>query len=169
MKGLFGGLISIVLLGLYLHLVRIAVNIAHCIASKPNCTEHFNEGMAQALSIIGGLVSALVIAELALAKPGEPPARHTLPEDASTLAIRVVSIVSTFYVLVWIGTGLWAFQVGLEYPAAVPPLTTLGQTWLGLAVSAAYAYFGLKPPSGRPLVAPATGKAAPASHGRKRK
>lgn len=101
--------------------------------------------MAQALAVIGGLVSALVIAELAIAKPGEAPAQRTLASDAPRIAVRAVSIVSTIYVLVWAGAGLTAFIVGLYHPKIVPPLTTLGQAWLGLAVSAAYAYFGLKP------------------------
>lgn len=147
MQLLFGGLISIVLLGVYVHLIRVAVLVVYCVARA--CTEYpttyFNDGMAQALSVIGGLVSALVIAELAIAKPGEAPARRALGKDASDLAVRTVSIVATFYVLVWIGAGLTAFLVGLYHPKEVPPLTTLGQAWLGLAVSAAYAYFGLKP------------------------
>lgn len=147
MRLLFGGLISVVLLAVYVHLVRVAIKAVYCVAA--GCTEYpatdFNEGMAQALSVIGGLVSALVIAELAIAKPGEAPARHTLAKDASALTVRIVGIVSTFYVLVWIGAGLTAFLVGLYHPKEVPPLTTLGQAWLGLAVSAAYAYFGLKP------------------------
>jgi len=143
----FGGLISVVLLGVYVHLVRTAVNVVYCVA--PACTkypsDYFNEGMAQALSVIGGLVSALVIAELAITKPGEAPARRALGDAASNLAVRIVSIIAIIYVLVWIGAGLTAFLVGLYHPRALPPLTTLGQAWLGLAVSAAYAYFGLKP------------------------
>jgi hypothetical protein len=148
---LFGGLISVVLLGIYVHLVRVAVMVVHCVAST-GCTDYpasyFNEGMAQALSVIGGLVSALVIAELAVAKPGEAPARRALAQDASIRLVRTVSIVATIYVLVWIGVGLTAFLVGLYHPKAVPALTTLGQAWLGLAVSSAYAYFGLKPANG---------------------
>ena len=147
MQLLFGGLISVVLLGIYVHLVRVAIKVVYCVA--PACTEYpqsfFNDGMAQALSVIGGLVSALVIAQLAIAKPGEAPARQSLSQDASSLAVRTLSIVSTVYVLVWIAAGLTAFLVGLYHPKEVPPLTTLGQAWLGLAVSAAYAYFGLKP------------------------
>ena len=147
MKAVFGGLISVVLLGIYVHLVRVAVLIVYCKA--PGCTEYpvelFNEGMAQALSIIGGLVSALVIAELAITRPGQVPAQHVLPAQASPLAIRAVAIVASVYVLVWAAVGLTAFMVGLYHPKEVPALTTLGQAWLGLAVSAAYAYFGLKP------------------------
>lgn len=151
MQLLFGGLIAVLLLGVYVHLVRIAVKVVYCL-STPGCVlypaTYFNEGMAQALALIGGLVSALVIAELAVAKPGDAPGRRVLNKDASPLAVRTVSIVSTFYVLVWIGAGLTAFLVGLYHPKEVPPLTTLGQAWLGLAVTSAYAYFGLKPVNG---------------------
>jgi hypothetical protein len=148
MQSIFGGLISVILLGIYVHLVSKAVKIATCL-STAGCIKYlmvdFNEGMAQALSIIGGLVSALVIAELALAKPGEAPGRRTLSKSASSWAIRAVSLVSVTYVIVWVATGLTAFLVGLYHPKEVPPLTSLGQAWLGLAVSAAYAYFGLNP------------------------
>ncbi len=151
MQLLFGGLISVVLLGVYVHLVRIATKVAYCVAST-GCTDYpatyFNDGMAQALSVIGGLVSALVIAELAISKPGEAPATRTLAKDASPWAVRTVSVVSILYVLVWIGAGLTAFLTGLYHPKEVPPLTTLGQAWVGLAVSSAYAYFGIRPADG---------------------
>ncbi|QWP78415.1 hypothetical protein J5226_08495 [Lysobacter sp. K5869] len=148
MKRIFGGAISVILLGVYVHLISLAVRVALCVG-KAGCTEYtagqFNDGMAQALSVIGGLVSALVIAELALSKPGEAPGTRVLDSDASTGTVRTVAIVSVFFVLVWIGTGLTAFLVGLYHPATLPVLTTHGQAWLGLAVSAAYAYFGLQP------------------------
>ncbi|QWF16277.1 hypothetical protein [Lysobacter capsici] len=148
MNKIFGGLISVILLGIYLHLTVIAVLVARC-ADRPGCTDYtiayFNDGMAQALSVIGGLVSALVIAELALAKPGQAPGLRVLANDASTAAVRTVTVIALSFVLVWIGTGLTAFLVGLYHPDAMPVLTTHGQAWLGLAVSAAYAYFGLSP------------------------
>ncbi|WP_243288706.1 hypothetical protein [Geothrix terrae] len=142
MQLLFGGLISVILLGIYVHLVRAAIKIVY---SLPTAGLAFTEGMAQALSVIGGLVSALVVAELAIAKPGEVPARRALKQEASPWAIKLLSIVSVSYVIVWVATGLTAFMVGLYHPKEVPQLTTLGQAWLGLAVSAAYSYFGLNP------------------------
>lgn len=145
MRSLFGGLIAIILLGIYIHLIKVAIMAVYC-ASGGSCT--FNEGMAQALSVIGGLVSALVVAQLAVAKPGEPLAKRTLAEGASQRTVKITSLVATFYVLVWIGAGLVAFMVGLYHPKEVPALTTLGQGWLGLAVSSAYAYFGIKQPGG---------------------
>ena len=149
MKLMFGGLISVVLLGLYLHLIQVAIKVALCDPAD-GCTaypaDYFNDGMAQALSIIGGLVSALVIAELAVTAPGEAPMARTLAADASHWTVRAVKVVSVFYVLAWIGAGFAAFYVGLYHPEALPALTTLGQAWLGLAVSSAYAYFGIKRP-----------------------
>ena len=110
-KTIFGGTIAVVLLGIYVHLLRVAYLIVDC-ASNTECTTHrvsdFNEVMAQTLNVIVGLVSALVIAELAVTKPGEVP-------------------------------------VARNHPDVLPPLTSVGQAWLGLAVASAYAYFGIKP------------------------
>ena len=148
MKFYFGGLISVILLGIYVHLVRVAVSIVLCVA-KNDCvryaTSDFNEPMAQALSVIGGLVSALVIAMLALAKPGEAPAARSLPQGASPRQATIINIVSIFYVLIWIIAGFAAFMIGLYHPKVLPSLTSLGQAWFGLAVSSGYAYLGLKP------------------------
>jgi ABC-type thiamin/hydroxymethylpyrimidine transport system permease subunit len=147
MKLIFGGLISILLLGIYVHLIIVAIRVVYCVA--PACTafppDYFNEGMAQALSVVGGLVSALVIAELAITKPGHAPATRALAPSSSVGAVRTVSIVSVCYVMVWLAAGMTAFFVGLYHPKSLPVLTTLGQAWLGLAVSSAYAYFGLAP------------------------
>jgi len=148
MQAAFGGLIAVILLALYVHLIRVALHVVDCL-NTTGCTKYaatsFNDGMAQALAIIGGLVSALVIAELAVTKPGEAPVARALSQGASPLSVRALKIVTTFYVLVWIVAGLWAFVVGLYHPKDLPPLTSLGQAWLGLAVASAYAYFGLKP------------------------
>ena len=74
MQAVFGGAIAVVLLGIYLHLIKVAYQAVGCVTTS-GCTKYavtyFNDGMVQALSIVGGLVSALVIAELAATKPGE--------------------------------------------------------------------------------------------------
>jgi len=151
MKQFFGGLIAVVLLGLYLHLIQVAIRVALCDPAA-GCTDYpptyFNDGMKQALSIIGGLVSALVIAELAVTRAGEAPLARTMPTSMPTWTVLTVKIVAVLYVLSWIAAGFAAFYVGLYYPDGLPALTTLGQGWLGLAVSSAYAYFGIKPPNG---------------------
>ena len=148
MQAIFGGAIAVILLGVYLHLIRAAYLVVDCL-STAGCTEYsalsFNDGMAQALSIVGGLVSALVIAELAATKPGEAPGARALADDASDRSKFILKIVTAIYVLAWMIAGLTAFFAGLYHPRELPPLTSLGQGWLGLAVASAYAYFGIRP------------------------
>jgi len=148
MKAIFGGVIAVVLLGIYVHLLRVAYLIVDC-EVKVGCTSpavtDFNDVMAQTLSVIGGLVSALVIAELAITQPGEAPVARVLSDDASKTAKSILKAVTVVYVLVWLAAGLTAFMKGMYHPDVLPALTSVGQSWLGLAVAAAYAYFGLKP------------------------
>lgn len=148
MKAIFGGTIAVVLLGIYVHLLRVAYLIVGC-ASQAGCTtmkpSDFNDVMAQTLAVVGGLVSALVIAELAITKPGEPPLARVLAADASDASKAVLKWVTVAYVLVWLVAGLAAFLKSMYHPDVLPAFTSLGQSWLGLSVAAAYAYFGLKP------------------------
>lgn len=147
MQAIFGGIIAVILLGLYVHLIRVASLIVHCESHLP-CTAYpttfFNPGMEQALSLIGGLVSALVIAELAVTKPGELPAVGAWSVAGKATAPRALKIISVIYILTWMAAGFWAFIIGLYHPTVLPALTNLGQAWLGLAIAAAYAYFGLQ-------------------------
>ncbi len=114
MQATFGGAIAVILLGIYLHLIRVAYLVVDCV-TRAGCTSYpkgyFNDGMAQALAIVGGLVSALVIAELAATKPGDAPAARALADDASDRTKSILKIVSAVYVLAWMGTGLTAFFV----------------------------------------------------------
>lgn len=148
MKAMFGGAIAVVLLGIYVHLIRVACLIVNCV-SQAGCTAKapadFNDLMAQTLTVIGGLVSALIIAELAITVPGATPAARMLSAGASPRSESVLKIVTVVYMLVWLVAGLVAFMKGLYHPTTLPALTSAGQSWLGLAVAAAYAYLGLNP------------------------
>ena len=148
MTAVFGGVIAVILLGIYVHLLRVAYVIVDCVATAGCATatpNDFNDVMAQSLNVIAGLVSALVIAELAITQPGQAPVGRALADDASPMARSVLKAVTIAYVLVWLIAGLVAFMKGMYHPKALPALTSVGQSWLGLAVAAAYAYFGLKP------------------------
>jgi len=142
-KLIFGGAIACILIGIYLYLIWIAVTVVT--AQTAGIEAEFNDQMAAALSLIGGLVSALVIAELAVTKPGEMPLQRAYPQNDKPYTKNFIRIASVGYVIVWIITGLIAFLVSLRKPDVLQPLTDLGQTWLGLAVAAGYAYFGITP------------------------
>jgi hypothetical protein len=146
MQATFGGLIAIILLGIYVRLISVASQIVHCI-DHPGCTAYtaasFNDQMAFALSTIGGLVSALVIAQLAITTPGTSPGANFLGAQPTPRAAVAVPLIAISYVLVWLAAGFWSFMITMYHPAALPPLTDLAHAWLGLAVAAGYSYFGL--------------------------
>lgn len=159
MKGLFGGLVAITLLGLYVYAVYMAINGVETCVLTQGCTAvppgNFTDGMALVMSSIGGIVSALVIAELAVTQPGKQPIGMSFTADLAALSPKFVKIVTAVYLLVWLGVGLWAFIIGvMQYPKLLEPLTNLGLAWLGLAVSAVYAYLGIKPPEQPPIPTP---------------
>jgi hypothetical protein len=142
MKLLFGGAIAIILLGLYVYAVLYAVMVVTGLNPGP-----VTEGYASTMTTVGGLVSALVIAELAITKPGEAPVARALISDnqpTGATATRILTLVTGVYLLVWVLTGLTAYVIGaMWHPGTVQHLTDLGQSWLGLAVASAYAYFGI--------------------------
>jgi hypothetical protein len=148
-KTIFGGVIAVILLGLYVYTVIVALVVTSCLSKGTVCKSYtkdsFTSGMSVTMAMVGGLVSALVIAELAITKPGQSPAARALNANPSEQAKSILQITTVSYLLVWILFGLLAFIVGfLQHPGILQPLTDLGQSWLGLAVAAAYAYLGIK-------------------------
>ncbi len=150
MRQLFGGLIAVLLLGLYVYTVYEAIVVARCLGTS-GCAEYtsdtFTLGYSHAMSLVGGLVSALVIAALAVSKPGEAVGARAIGVLESHP--KVSSTVTGLYLLVWVIAGAAAYVFGtMLYPGKLQSLTDLGQSWLGLAVAAAYSYFGISPEGG---------------------
>ena len=148
MNSKIGGSIAVALLAIYVYLIAIGCMTVDC-ALIPSCTRHavadFNEGMAQYLAELGGLVSALVIAELAITNPGDIPAARVLRPHPTDKAKKRLRMVALAYLVVWFLAGATAFAFGLWHPKVLPPLTSVGQAWFGIAVAAAYAYLGVRP------------------------
>lgn len=145
---LFGGLIAIVLLGLYAYATVYSIQAALCLGGGPctTYTPNLNEGVVTVLNLVGGLVSALVISQLAITPPGDTPGAGLVEVNASDILKNSVKIVAVIYVVVWVACGVASLIVGLmKYPDAVPILNAAAKAWLGLAVAAAYAYLGLRP------------------------
>jgi hypothetical protein len=156
----FGALIAYVLLILYAGTVAtmtfsaIRHNQAQSVKDKDGKPvaktppAPFEKGVVNIVTIIGGLVSALVISSLTIAAPGDSPATTLMEQGSSEWAKQILNWMVIAYLFVWLGTGLMALVVGVMiYPNANSTLGDIGTTWLGLAVASAYAYFGLKPPT----------------------
>jgi hypothetical protein len=95
-RATFGAAIACLLLAAYVYLVGYAIFVVHC-PNKPECLQTFNADMTGALAIIGGLVSALVISELAVTQPGEPPLARTISPDAPAATSRALRILTWGY------------------------------------------------------------------------
>lgn len=137
----FGALIAYILLCLYG--CTVSYMIVSVCAAAPGAPVEFNSGVKYVVTTVGGLVSALVVAQLALTTPGSAP---TLARADAKDNERLFRRLAIAYMLVWLCVGLAALVVGtMFFPTANSTLSELGTTWLGLAVAAGYAYFGLNP------------------------
>jgi hypothetical protein len=154
---IFGGVIAYILLVLYSGTVVYMTKcvVVHAMEHKavdqngkilPMPKYEFGTGIIYVVTTIGGLVSALVVAKLAVTEPGENPAIIKQLETAqpSTKSWSVWLVGG--YLAAWLLTGLAALLVGVMfYPSVNSNLSDIGTTWLGLAVAAGYSYFGIKP------------------------
>ena len=143
-KSIIGGIIAYVLLALYggiaVYIIIRVVSLGNDASSQPLVIP---EGMAYVLTTIGALVSALVIAKLAVTKPGTDPTAFTQfgSEQPKTLNTIVWS-----YLILWAVIGLTSLIVGVViFPHVCKTLNEFGTTWLGTAVASAYAYFNIDP------------------------
>ena len=106
-RALFGATIAIVLLGVYAYAVIEAIRVA--LSETP---EFFGNGFSYTLETVGGLVSALVVVDLAITKPGDPIGIRSTNAGTDGIATaagkRAAAIIGTVYVLVWILLGLAA-------------------------------------------------------------
>jgi hypothetical protein len=149
-KALFGSIVAAVLLALYAYSVQQAIDLALIVPKPGETLPELNPGVSRTLATVGGLVSALVIAELAITNPGQSIAARAIvrrPDGAQgeSDTQKWLERLSAAYVLVWVLLGVAAFVVGeLWYPGKVAALTDFAQAWLGLAVAAGYSYFGIK-------------------------
>lgn len=154
---IFGGIVAYVLLLLYVVTVASMTKrvVQHGMAVAPQDANGkllpkeklaFTPGVVNIVTIIGGLVSALVVAKLAVTKPGENPALVQLPTDAGEVAKNLSMWLTCAYLVTWLVTGLTALIVGVMiFPDSNATLGEIGTTWLGLAVASGYAYFGISP------------------------
>lgn len=138
-QAIFSGVIAYILLTLYVGIVGYMVT--------QHQTKEFTSGVTYTVTIVGGLVSALVVGKLAITPPTDPPALATAAAKAAGTPPDPLNVwLTVAYMIVWLLVGLAALVVGvLLYSDVNKLLAGIGTNWLGLAVAAGYAYFGVKP------------------------
>lgn len=147
---IFGALIALVVLMIYVVTSVHMIRVVRCDGQGEGCTEFKIENITPEVinvqNLTYGLVSALVVAVLASTNPGEIPSGTqsygVLPSKDSSI---VSKLLTTVYIVAWIGIGVAMLFVGtLEYPKVSPTLHDMGITWIGVAVTAGFSYFGIK-------------------------
>jgi hypothetical protein len=151
-RQIFGALLSVILLALFLFLLWEAYDVSRAViacASDGGCAAlaraKFSGSMETGLNTIGGLIAAIVVAELAITKPSEVPAARLFAAPGapqpSGLGAKAASMA---YLTVWVLTGLGAYVwSALLHPDALKSLTDYGNGWFGLAIASGYSYFGV--------------------------
>lgn len=153
-QAIFGGVIAVVLLLLYSAvLIYMIVQVVSCETDDMLCGASITKGMVYVVTMIGGLISALVIAQLAITPTGEMPfvkqfaeSESMQPEHKPRIGKTGITRLIVIYLSVWVLLGLAALIVGvIIYPDRSETISAVGNTWLGLAVAAGYSYFGIQP------------------------
>lgn len=143
----FGAGLALALLAIYtIAAMAMILAIIEACPDTPECerlSDKYSDGYVYVLTTVGGLVSALVVGQLGAAHPGELPGAA---QRAGRSRIRRIAsgTVIAIYLIVWAGVGFASLIVGVMlYPNTISTVSDMGTVWLGLAVSAGYAYFGI--------------------------
>ena len=139
------GVIACLLLLIYLlTLGNIILSVFNWDPEKGNYISNVNA--VWVVNLLGGIVSGVVIGNLAVSNPGETPLAQV---QTITIAYgkRLMQIVVWTYIGVWLLIGTGAFYVGvIKCPDVFETLTEIGKSWLGILVGALYAWFGITKP-----------------------
>ena len=150
-KLVFGGLIATVLLGFYVWSIIVT-------AAATRKGGYISDDISFLLNSVGALISATVLAVLGATQPGELPAGRTFEKGLTGMARSIASYMPALYILVWIVCGCLTVIYGFHLifpnvPATNPgggieaaiALNASAKAWIGSAIVAAYAYFGITP------------------------
>jgi len=140
---ILNGLIAIILLIIY------SFTLGHMIVKviswdSANGILVFNNNIIWVVNVVGGLVAGVIIANLALSKPGETPISQ-VREISRQYGQKLLKTVIWSYIAVWLLIGTAAFLIGvILFPDANSTLNEIGKYWLGILLGSAYAWFGIK-------------------------
>jgi hypothetical protein len=140
---ILNGIIAIVLLLIY------SFTLGHMILKVMNWDMAdgnliFNNNIIWVANVVGGLIAGVIIANLALSKPGETPVTQ-VREISRQYGQKLLKTVIWSYITVWLLIGTAAFLVGvILFPEINNTLNEIGKYWLGILLGSAYAWFGIK-------------------------
>ena len=140
---ILNGIIAIILLLIYLF------TLGYMILTVFNWDQAdgdlvFNNNIIWVANVVGGLVAGVIIANLAVSKPGETPVSQ-VREMSKEYGPSLMKTVIWIYIAVWLLIGTATFLVGVILrPEVNDTLNEIGKYWLGILLGSAYAWFGIK-------------------------
>jgi hypothetical protein len=140
---ILNGIIAIILLLIYsFTLGHMIMEVINWDMADGNLV--FNNNIIWVVNVVGGLVAGVIIANLALSKPGGTPVTQ-VREISRQYGQKLLKTVIWSYISVWLLIGTAAFLVGvILYPEVNNTLNEIGKYWLGILLGSAYAWFGIK-------------------------
>ncbi|GEM_PF-2417461 len=157
-KLLFGSILAMILLGLYIWSIVDAISVVQCkeevlkhLADKnkdpqqvPICSL-FTDNMKYILNSIGALISATVVGALGASAIAEFPGRELFRKGLTGSLQTIAGYMPSVYILFWLGCGVFTLIYGfLLYDTDhEPAFTEHAKAWLGVAIAAGFAYFGI--------------------------
>lgn len=145
---LFGGMIAFILLGLYVWSIVSGACEASPIAGCKDRVPAFTANMQFLLNSVGGLISATVVGVLGATKPAEFPAEGLFRKNLTGTVQTIAGYMPSLYILVWIICGTYMVVYGFVLYSddnLAPAFSAQAKMWLGTALAAVYAYFGIRP------------------------
>jgi hypothetical protein len=149
---LFGGILAVMMLGLYGYSVYEAVDLARQCKDVNGldilgCTKELSSNLMLFFIVVGGLISATVVGILGSTNRGDLPAQKSFEKNLSGYTATIAGYMPTVFILFWVICGLYMVFYGFitfEHDP-VPALTAQTKAWIGTAIGAVYAYLGITP------------------------
>jgi hypothetical protein len=144
---IFGGILAVIMLGLYIYSISEAVAIARKCGDVANCATQLSSNLSLLLNLIGGLISATVVGVLGATHRGDFPAQKSFARNLRGITSKIPSYMPSLFIFVWIICGVVVVVYGFLpfYNDPVPALSAQAKAWIGTAIAAVYAYFGITP------------------------
>ncbi|HMS41716.1 MAG TPA: hypothetical protein PKE69_15905 [Pyrinomonadaceae bacterium] len=144
---LFGGILAVLVLGLYGYSVYEAVDLAKECGDINGCSKTLSGNLTLFFNVIGGLISAVVVGVLGSTNLGEFPAKEAFEKNLKGYTAIIAGYMPSVFILFWIICGVYMILFGFMSfnNDPVPQLTVQTKAWIGTALGAVYAYFGIKP------------------------
>src|SRR5215213_6412676 len=133
MPQVFGAVITSLLLILYCYCLKRMHHVNVCLnfSQKPCLPESVGEVIPLMFNMVGGLISALVIAVLAITPP-----KKILPHAFEGPYPTLRKIVVVTYVVVWVASGVFLIGDWIKFETVLPDFSTAAKAWFGLVVGA---------------------------------